>query len=106
MLIVDALLPRVVQFLSRYPNWLDILVQCARKTEVCCSIFSQSLTLTPLQVAKWPYLFSIAGNVRDLFEVRMFLLRWAHTLADLCVEFHVLNGRILLDGYAKSRVGR
>lgn len=68
--------------------------------------YSLSHSLSPLQVAKWPYLFSIAGNVRDLFEVRMFLLRWAHTLADLCVEFHVLNGRILLDGYAKSRVGR
>ncbi|KAL6717855.1 WD40 repeat protein [Lecanora helva] len=30
----DALLPRVLSFLSPFPTYLDILVQCTRKTEV------------------------------------------------------------------------
>lgn len=47
----DAVLPRVVNFLSRFPQFLEVVVHCARKTEV----------------AMWEYLFSIVGNARDLF---------------------------------------
>jgi hypothetical protein len=50
---VAAILPSVIKFLENYPQFLDIVVQCARKTEV----------------ALWDYLFSIAGPPQDLFEV-------------------------------------
>eukprot|EP00158_Paraphelidium_tribonemae_P008563 Partr_v1_DN28612_c0_g1_i5_m50199 putative protein RIC1 homolog len=48
----DALLPSVVQFLRSFPHFYDVIVRCARKTEV----------------ALWDYLFSIVGNPRDMFN--------------------------------------
>ncbi|KAJ3300440.1 hypothetical protein HK104_000498 [Borealophlyctis nickersoniae] len=47
-----AVLPHVVRFLERYPNYLDVIVRCARKTEV----------------ALWEYFFSIVGNPKELFR--------------------------------------
>eukprot|EP00040_Diaphanoeca_grandis_P024885 m.137406 g.137406 ORF g.137406 m.137406 type:complete len:1155 (+) comp29919_c1_seq1:317-3781(+) len=47
-----AQLPRVSDFLTRFPYYLETIVHCARKTEV----------------AKWNYLFSVVGDANTLFE--------------------------------------
>ncbi|KAI9020616.1 RIC1-domain-containing protein [Hyaloraphidium curvatum] len=47
-----ALLPRVIAFLRGLPHYLEVIVQCARKTEY----------------ALWEYLFSIVGDAKNLFE--------------------------------------
>lgn len=50
---IDAILPLVIKFLDQFPHALDVIVSCARKTEV----------------ALWDYLFSVVGKPKDLFEV-------------------------------------
>ncbi|XP_036325468.1 guanine nucleotide exchange factor subunit Rich [Rhagoletis pomonella] len=50
--IPDALLPSILDFIREFPVYLQTIVQCARKTEI----------------ALWPYLFSVAGKPKDLFQ--------------------------------------
>jgi hypothetical protein len=52
-----GILPLVVEFLDHFPQALDVVVGCARKTEV----------------TRWGFLFDVVGKPRDLFEVRLFL---------------------------------
>ncbi|SAM06352.1 hypothetical protein [Absidia glauca] len=49
----DAILPLVIRFLDQFPHALDVIVSCARKTEV----------------ALWDHLFSSVGKPEDLFEL-------------------------------------
>lgn len=48
-----AILPLVIKFLDQFRHALDVIVSCARKTEV----------------ALWEHLFSVVGKPKDLFEV-------------------------------------
>ncbi|KAK9476229.1 RIC1-domain-containing protein [Lipomyces japonicus] len=48
----QAILPRVIKFLNNFPEILDVIVGCTRKTEV----------------ASWNTLFNIVGSPKDLFE--------------------------------------
>lgn len=50
---VAAILPLVIKFLDQFPHALDVIVSCARKTEV----------------ALWDHLFSVVGKPKDLFEI-------------------------------------
>lgn len=54
----DSVLKTVVQFLDHFDASLDIVVGCARKTEV----------------TRWRRLFNIVGNPKALFEVCGFLV--------------------------------
>jgi len=55
---IDALLPRVVEFIKQFAEFPDTIGSCARKTEV----------------ALWQYLFAAVGSPRDLFEVLTLLV--------------------------------
>eukprot|EP01135_Chromosphaera_perkinsii_P000089 Nk52_evm40s24 gene=Nk52_evmTU40s24 len=48
----DAILPRIISFIRQFPQFLEVIAHCARKTEV----------------ALWDYLFSIVGDPKILFK--------------------------------------
>jgi hypothetical protein len=50
----DSILPSVIEFLDHFDVALDVVVGCARKTEM----------------ARWRRLFDIVGDPKTLFEVR------------------------------------
>ena len=52
----DGLLPSVIEFLDHFDVALDVVVGCARKTEM----------------THWRRLFDIVGNPKVLFEVRSY----------------------------------
>ena len=51
----NALLPNVIELIRPFPNFIKIVGECARKTEI----------------AVWTYLFGAAGKPKDLFESAM-----------------------------------
>lgn len=51
--LLDLLLPAAIQFVHQYPRSLEIMVNCARKSEM----------------ALWSYFFSIAGDPKTLYQV-------------------------------------
>jgi len=51
----NAILPTVVEFLDHFDASLDVIVGCARKTEL----------------TRWRYLFNVVGNPKGLFEVML-----------------------------------
>ncbi|XP_064397549.1 guanine nucleotide exchange factor subunit RIC1-like [Halichondria panicea] len=55
MPVPDALLPCGVEFIKQFPEFLETVGHCARKTEI----------------ALWQYLFAAIGSPRDLFELCM-----------------------------------
>ena len=66
-----AVLPAVIQFLDHFDVALDVVVGCARKTEV----------------TSWRRLFDVVGSPQHLFEVRLmeYLLHPLYSLVSLDV---------------------
>lgn len=54
----NLILPDVIKFIEEFPEYLRIISHCTRKSEV----------------AIWPYLFSVVGHPRDLYEVALIIM--------------------------------
>lgn len=73
--LLDAILPLVIRFLDQFPHALDVIVSCARKTEV----------------ALWDHLFSSVGKPEDLFEVSHPACLVKHSLTDFALVLVMLG---------------
>ncbi|GAA98116.1 hypothetical protein E5Q_04799 [Mixia osmundae IAM 14324] len=78
----DSVLQSVIEFLDYFPQALQVVVGCARKTEV----------------ARWEYLFDAAGSPADLFErcIENDALKLA---ASYLLVLHALEPADATDGY-------
>ncbi|KAL1920513.1 uncharacterized protein VTP21DRAFT_890 [Calcarisporiella thermophila] len=83
----ETVLSRVVAFIKRFPQALDVIVSCARKTEV----------------ALWDYLFSIVGNPRDLFE-RCMDDRLLKTATSYLIILHTMEPNLEVNGQDTVRL--
>ena len=63
----DTILPKMVEFLDHFDAALDVVVGCARKTEM----------------TRWRRLFDIVGNPKTLFEVWARIIFLFDALTDL-----------------------
>lgn len=70
----DSNLPSVIEFLDHFDVALDVVVGCARKTEM----------------TRWRRLFDIVGDPKALFEVCFFFFL-APCCAPRCVACHHVN---------------
>lgn len=69
----DAVLPVVVDFLDHFAEALQVVVNCARKTEI----------------TRWGYLFQFVGKPRDLFEVSRASILGSRRCTEFCMpEMH------------------
>lgn len=78
----SLVLPRVIDFLDHFDECLQVVVNCARKTEV----------------TRWEFLFDIVGKPRDLFEVS-----WRNACESSLADPTFARRNVSLPAFSRSR---